>query len=193
MPGVWKDVCWVNNRPMAERAMRDSSPEVADFRSSLYKREKYVKFCPGTVLMYRQDVWHRGTPLKAGTCRRSANITIIKKSARGRIGHWERGWATEAYRLDQSLQKLVCKLSPTTQRPGLGIPPPASDFWDEMQIRAAVARYGEYGWDPEPYLRHREKRRQKKRASICYMLGSVAVLGYGIVRVLRSIRHHGLA
>jgi hypothetical protein len=38
-------------------------PELSDFRASLYEREVAVGYQPGTVLLYRHDLWHRGTPL----------------------------------------------------------------------------------------------------------------------------------
>jgi hypothetical protein len=186
MPGVWGNVDWINDRTTAEKAMRESSPEAADFRASMYAKERYVKYSPGTVLLYRQDTWHRGTPLKPNTSRRAANITVIKKSAKGRICNWGRGWASEAYRLDRSLLKLIGKLSPTLQRPGLGIPPPTSDFWDDMQIHAASARYGKYGWDPEPYLRQRRKRQQQRLASITCLCVGVVALSFGVARKWRN-------
>ena len=41
--------------------MKEHYPHFYEFRQQLYERECKVKFKKGTVLLYRHDLWHRGT------------------------------------------------------------------------------------------------------------------------------------
>lgn len=61
-PGIG-ELPWINDRESAESYLADTRPELAEFRRQLYEREHLVDFRPGTVLLYRHDTWHRGTPL----------------------------------------------------------------------------------------------------------------------------------
>jgi hypothetical protein len=45
--------------------MQENRPDMYEFRKKLYEREMMAKFSRGTVLLYRHDVFHRGTPVKA--------------------------------------------------------------------------------------------------------------------------------
>jgi hypothetical protein len=76
-PGVG-DLEWINDRASAEAYVRERSPELAQWREQLYAREVRARFRCGTVLFYRHDTWHRGTPLRAGTSRLSQNLTFRK-------------------------------------------------------------------------------------------------------------------
>jgi hypothetical protein len=62
MPGFGM-LPWINNRTLAERDLESRDPEAHSFRHRLYGREEYLDFRLGTILFYRLDLWHRGTPL----------------------------------------------------------------------------------------------------------------------------------
>jgi hypothetical protein len=52
-------------------------PEVAAFRTEhLYAREAPFRYGCGTLLLYRHEMWRRGTPLLPGALRVVANLTF---------------------------------------------------------------------------------------------------------------------
>ncbi len=68
---------YVNDRESAEDYLREQAPAVARFREEhLYAREAKARYNFGTVLLYRHDTWHRGTPLKPGALRTVLNLTF---------------------------------------------------------------------------------------------------------------------
>ena len=76
MPGTGGHA-WFNDRESAEGYYEKAAPAVARFRRTLYEREQVATYQPGTVLLYRYDTWHRGTPLKRGAPnRRVLNFVI---------------------------------------------------------------------------------------------------------------------
>ena len=142
---------YINDREMAEAYLADTRPEFALFRRQLYEREACVRFRPGDVLLYRHDTWHRGTPMKPGAMRLVANMTY-RKAASEWISNLHTGWAWSAYRDDKLLERLIATAS-LEQRAVLGFPQPGSHYWCNETLAAVTARYGIYGFDPEPYRR----------------------------------------
>lgn len=59
----------MNDKTCVENHYKETNKEVYEFRKNLYDREKKACFKPGTILFYRYDLWHRGTPLKEGALR----------------------------------------------------------------------------------------------------------------------------
>ena len=55
--------------------------------------ERAVRFRPGTALLYRMDVWHRGTPVLEGATRYTHHIGI--RHADAMCGAAERSYAKE--------------------------------------------------------------------------------------------------
>jgi len=147
-PGVG-DLDYVNDRQSAEDYMVAKRPESAEFRAALYARERYVRYRPGTVLMYRHDAWHRGTPLKGGTCRLAQNLSFRKAGCEW-ISTLHVGWAWQLYRRDRAFAKLLAQAS-LDQRAVLGFPQPGSSYWCEQTIEAVAARYAALGMDMTPY------------------------------------------
>ena len=67
-------VPWINNALDAEDwYVKNDRHEEAAFRKSLYDREMKVMPRIGRILLYRLDIWHRGTPVTAGS-RRVMNL-----------------------------------------------------------------------------------------------------------------------
>ena len=70
---------WRNDRAAAEGILERQAPEVAKWRAEhLYPREVMADYRLGTVLFYRHDTWHRGTPLEPGALRLTLNMTFRK-------------------------------------------------------------------------------------------------------------------
>jgi hypothetical protein len=89
----------INNAEAAEQWFRDHEPEVATRRAKLYEREEYIAPRRGNALVYRLDLWHRGTPILAGR-RRAYNVVFYAQSAAARSisgGRWNPGFFRAAY------------------------------------------------------------------------------------------------
>ena len=148
-PGVG-ELHYVNDRASAEDYMREAQPSSTPLRDALYERERYVRFKPGTLLLYRHDVWHRGTPLKPDTMRLAQNLTFRRAECEW-LSTLHIGWAWQLYRSDQAFTKLLAQAS-LDQRAVLGFPQPGSGYWCEQTIAAVQARFGALGMDMSPYL-----------------------------------------
>lgn len=149
MPGFGA-LDWINDRLSAEDDLQEKAPAVAKFREQLYSRERPVLFKPGTVLLYRLDVWHRGTPLREGKLRRVANLELRRGSADW-LQAWQPGWPRANYSEGRTLERIVAKGS-VAQRAVLGFPPPGDAYWSEATLAAVEARYRDLGFDVTPYV-----------------------------------------
>jgi len=147
-PGIG-ELHYVNDRRSAEDYMLKKRPETAEFRAALYARERYVRYRPGTLLLYRHDTWHRGTPLQPGTLRLAQNLSFRKAECEW-ISTLHVGWAWQLYRRDRAFAKLLASAS-LDQRAVLGFPQPGASYWCEQTIAAVGARYGALGMDMTPY------------------------------------------
>eukprot|EP00928_Gymnodinium_smaydae_P028161 TRINITY_DN21550_c0_g3_i1.p1 TRINITY_DN21550_c0_g3~~TRINITY_DN21550_c0_g3_i1.p1 ORF type:complete len:422 (+),score=37.73 TRINITY_DN21550_c0_g3_i1:94-1359(+) len=90
-------VPYINDRTTAEHYLRERLPDVAAFRSQLYQREVEVGYRTGSLLLYRHDTWHRGTPLREGA-QRVAMQLLFKRPGTDWFGHWNPGWSRFMYR-----------------------------------------------------------------------------------------------
>ena len=147
-PGV-AELDYVNDRAHAETYFAQQRPHLADWRASLYARERRVRYKPGDVLLYRHDLWHRGTALEPDTLRLAHNITYRKASAEW-ISVLHVGWAWSAYQKSKLFERLIAGAS-LEQRAALGFPQPGSSYWCDATIAAVEARYGVFGIDMTPY------------------------------------------
>lgn len=147
-PGVG-DLDYVNDKASAEIYMQQERPEALALRERLYAREQYVSFRPGTLLLYRHDTWHRGTPMVPGALRLAHNLSFRRAECEW-ISTVHVGWAWSLYEQRKTLAKLLAQAS-LDQRAVLGFPQPGSSYWCEQTIAAVQARYGMYGMDMAPY------------------------------------------
>ena len=145
MPGV-AGLPFHNDRQAAETSLNVAAPEVAYFRQRLYDAEIPVSVKPGDVLLYRLDVWHRGTPVRAGAVRRVLNV-IYKRADAHHIYTWNAGYARRNY--TGMTERLFCTLTPD-QRTALGIPPVGHPYWTPTSLAHTAARYG-HAFDTAPY------------------------------------------
>lgn len=150
-PGV-NGLPYINNKTNAESYLRDHAPETAEFRDAhLYGREVVARYQFGSVLFYRHDTWHRGTPVNEGALRFVHNLTF-KKATSEWINVLHPGWSWKMYRRDQLMEKLISEIS-VEQRTVLGFPRPGSTYWNEQTIEAVATRYAAQGIDMQPYIR----------------------------------------
>jgi len=148
-PGVGA-VPWINDKTCAETYLKKHHPDLHEFREKLYAREAAVKYSPGTILFYRHDTWHRGTPVKMGALRLVMNLTF-KLADSFWISGWNSCWAKAMYTPEFILETIVAK-GTVDQRCVLGFPEPGHKYWTRETVEAVTARYGPLGFDPSPYL-----------------------------------------
>jgi hypothetical protein len=147
--------------------MKENKPEMYEFRKKLYEREIPVKFTRGTVLLYRHDVFHRGTPVKPKQFRIAQNL-VYRRSDVEWINTWNQGFARSMYgwRGDGKTfmtENIIAKSSPE-QRCVLGFPAPEHLYWNHITLNAVCARYDIFGFDKTPYeeaIAKREKEQLK--------------------------------
>jgi hypothetical protein len=141
---------FVNDRTQAEAYLRKAAPETAQWRAdNLYPKARSVQYQPGTVLFYRQDLWHRGTPLRPGVMRLIHNITFRRKDCEW-ISTVHQGWAWAMYRPSKVMVKLLAEGS-VEQRCVLGFPKPGHAYWTRGTLDAVRARLESWGMDMAPY------------------------------------------
>mmetsp|Transcript_23852 Transcript_23852/g.34985 ORF Transcript_23852/g.34985 Transcript_23852/m.34985 type:complete len:365 (+) Transcript_23852:35-1129(+) len=139
-PGARGDLPWINDKDHAEEYLRAHHPEVHKFRQEvLYPREKSVAYGVGTVLFYRHDIWHRGTPPLPNATRRIHNI-VYKLAHCDWVNLWNSGSARRMYTRNQVVERLIAG-SCSAQRVLLGFPAPSSNYWNEDTLQAVKDRY----------------------------------------------------
>ncbi len=136
-----------NDRHTAEKWFEKNDPDAYKLRQSLYEREQVVQFKPGTVLFYRHDIWHRGTPVTPGKLRRVHNLAWRRADARA-WSNWNEGWARQSYY--GNVEAIIGRSTPL-QRSLLDFPLPGDPYWTKQKIDNAAARYECYGFNAEPY------------------------------------------
>jgi hypothetical protein len=142
MPGTGKHP-WINDRTTTENYFKEQDPTIYEFRQKLYAKEKYVKFCKGTILLYRLDVYHRGTPIKEDATRIVMNLGY-KKSHCSWITNWHKGWSYYNY---DNLWGVVPTLN-EDQKAALGMPRDNHPYWNQGKNREnCEAKYK----DQEPF------------------------------------------
>ena len=148
-PGVGEHP-WINDRERAEAHLSTTAPDVAAWRrDQLYGRERAVRYRPGTVLLYRHDTWHRGTPLRPGRTRVVINLTFRLASSEW-LSTLHQGWSWAAYRPSHVIERLVAEAT-VDQRCVMGLPAPGHPYWTTATLDAVEARYAPLGIDLTEY------------------------------------------
>jgi hypothetical protein len=148
-PGV-AGIEWINDRECAEAHLEREAPEVARWRREhLYPRELHARFRTGSLLLYRHDTWHRGTPLRPGSMRLAQNMTFRKAGSEW-ISVLHPGWSWAMYRRSRVMERLIASAT-VEQRCVLGFPAPGHAYWTAQTIGAVGARFGAHGIDMTPY------------------------------------------
>lgn len=146
MPGQ-AGIPFINDRASAEQWFKENDPEAYELRQQLYEREAIVNFKPGTVLFYRPELWHRGTPVVPGKLRRVQSLAWNRADARG-LSIWNEGWARQCY--TGKVESIVGRATPL-QRSLLDFPPPGDDYWTADKLDNVEARFAPFGFDAAPY------------------------------------------
>ena len=145
MPGqsIYK---FYNDKETAEKYFKNINRRIFNFREKLYKNEIIIKAKPGDILVYRLDLWHRGTPVKKNKIRHVMNLLYKKKECFW-INQWNPGWTRKMYY--GKIEKIFKNLTPR-QREVLGIPPPGDKYWNYNKLKLLKSRYP--GIDIGPYF-----------------------------------------
>ena len=116
--------------------------------AELYEREVAVGYTVGSAMMYRHDLWHRGTPLlpKDGVQRYIMSMAFRKADAE-HCTSWQGGLSRHLY---GSIADSVLCSSSVTQRCLLGFPGLRHPYWNADTISAVGARF-EGRMDMTPY------------------------------------------
>tara|TARA_Y100001970_G_scaffold26886_1_gene32510 strand:+ start:1596 stop:2549 length:954 start_codon:yes stop_codon:yes gene_type:complete len=145
MPGQG-NYTFYNDSESAENYFKKYYPSIAEFRKELYKNEILVKGKIGSVLFYRLDTWHRGTPVKSKQIRHVMNICYKKKECNW-VYNWNKGFAIKNYyRINE---EMFTNLTPI-QRGVLGIPKPGDKYWTKKKILYLKERYPNI--NAKPYI-----------------------------------------
>jgi len=136
-----------NDRHTVEKWFEKNDPAAFALRQALYEREEVVRFKPGTILFYRHDTWHRGTPVAPGKLRRVHNLAWRRADARG-WSNWNEGWARQSYY--DNVEAIIGRSTPL-QRSLLDFPLPGDSYWTKHRVDNAAARYEAFGFDAAPY------------------------------------------
>lgn len=140
MPGI-AGVPFVNDRETAEKMLRDTHFDAHAARSRGYAREVMVDDArPGSVLLYRLDVWHRGTPVYKGHARCVHNMVWKRPDAvtMPQCGNWNAGYGRLLYY--GWLERFVASLR-ADQLLALGFPPPESPYWTAHTLHLVRRRF----------------------------------------------------
>ena len=116
-------------------------------RIKAFSYEVIPIYKPGDVLLYRYDIWHRGTPVNVGHKRSVINIAWKKRDSFWHLT-WNPAWSKRNYY--GKVESVLIKLSPK-QRALLGIPKPGHEYWNNENISWFGSRYP--GLDTGPYFR----------------------------------------
>ena len=100
----------------------------------------------GDVLLYRYDIWHRGTPVNQGHRRSVINIAWTKRQCFWNL-MWNPAWTKGNYY--GKTEEVLVRMSPK-QRALVGVPEPGHECWTEARVRGFGARYP--GIPIQPYL-----------------------------------------
>ncbi len=130
---------WVNNKERAEKYFLEKFPGLYNLRKELYTREKKIPFRKGTILFYRHDLWHRGTPTIPGKSRIVMNLSF-KKAGCDYITCWNKGFARSLADSTRPLERLIPHLD-NQARKCLGFPDEGDTYWDQKMKSYFQMRY----------------------------------------------------
>lgn len=151
---------FANQKYVAEAIVKNKNPEMYEFRQKLYEREVKVNFKKGSLLLYRHDVWHRGTEVNEGTSRRVHNF-VWKRLDCPWVHTWNQAFTYWNYY--GIVEDIIVRSSPL-QRSLIGFPKPSDPVWrDKRRIKNVEARYP--GIDMSMYGPTRKPRSQRASAN----------------------------
>ena len=111
--------------------------------SSLYTNEVSVTGPAGSLMVYKTDVFHRGSNFTGPERSRFAILTDFQK--RGPRWQGKMAWPDHAEK--PVFSEALTKMTPR-QRDLFGWPPVGSDYWDEQTLRDVQLRYPDMDLSP---------------------------------------------
>lgn len=149
---------YINNRTNCENYFKKTDAQVYNFRQKIYQHEIKPEFKTGTILLYRHDIWHRGTPIKFGKSRRVHNL-VYRRADREHILQWNIGFGWNNYYGE--MEKVITEASPLG-RSVIYFPLPGDQYWEKDEhIEYMQARYP--GIDMQPYVNQQKSKKMKLR------------------------------
>ena len=184
MPGIG-GIPFANDRLTAEQHMQGES---ASIRQACYAREHTLPAPSGSVLFYRMDTWHRGTPVLEGKVRYVHNLAWRRADSEG-ISNWNSGFTRKMYR--GHLERFISSLTPD-QLETLGFPSYGSNVWLSKDMYDAVRkRYDWAGFDLDAYLDPPEKPEHWISGSISWRTTEPSpVLYHALMHMFRQLNIH---
>ena len=148
MSGI-ANIKWHNDKEYMRDYLKQNHSQTFELQERLYAREKKINYIPGTVLFYRLDTWHRGTPINPKQLRYVHNIVFKKNSAHW-ILNWNYGISRSMYRFNRVVENIIANCT-VEQRSCLGFPPPGDAYWTDYTLKMTEERYKGTGFDITPY------------------------------------------
>ncbi len=108
-----------------------------------FDKEVSIEAPAGSLMVYKTDVFHRGSNFGAPGHARFAILTDFK--ARGRQWQGKLAWPDHAEK--KVWDEAMAKMSPR-QRDLFGFPPAGSEYWNEQTLRDVQTRYPDMDMGP---------------------------------------------
>jgi len=129
--------------PLERSRERPLTPAALPF-GELFDQEVAVTGPAGSLLIYKTDVFHRGSKFLAE--HRSRFVMLMDFQERGWPWNGKMSWPNQAG--SPAMGQALIRMTPR-ERDLFGWPPPGSDYWDEQTLADVAARYP--GMDLTPY------------------------------------------
>jgi hypothetical protein len=109
----------------------------------MFDKEVSVEGPAGSLMVYKTDVFHRGSNFTAEGRARFAILTDFKT----RAWRWQGKLAWPDHSEKKVWDEAIAKMS-VRQRDLFGFPPPGSDYWNAQTLRDVQTRYPELDMSP---------------------------------------------
>ena len=150
---------WLGDKDEELEYLKVHDRDIYEKKLKLYEREILPTFKAGDLLLYRLDVFHRGTPLKMSNgdpVSRRIHSFLYKRADREHILQWNSGFGYHNYY--GFIEKMICGMSPLS-RSVVYFPLPGNKYWDsDTNVENVKARYP--GIDMRPYIEGRNLRKE---------------------------------
>jgi hypothetical protein len=109
----------------------------------MFDKEVSIEGPAGSLMVYKTDVFHRGSNFTAPERARFAILTDFKS----RAWRWQGKLAWPDHSEKKTWDEAIAKMS-VRQRDLFGFPPPGSDYWNAQTLRDVQTRYPDLDMTP---------------------------------------------
>jgi ectoine hydroxylase-related dioxygenase (phytanoyl-CoA dioxygenase family) len=109
----------------------------------MFDKEESIEGPAGSLMIYKTDVFHRGSNFTAPERSRFAILTDFKT----REWRWQGKLAWPDHSEKKVWDEAMANMTPR-QRDLFGFPPAGSDYWNEQTLRDVQARYKDMDMTP---------------------------------------------